>query len=198
MDSTSVTQGFTKLRQGRLWKEVRKYLATLFAVGSYSKTTLDWRPRYCTKCFALPEFALQGADFSIHCISCFSGILQLTLELPTGCIGSLGLLFCFLKLAFQLLQAHVCLVRLSVYGKERSVFPQSYSTVVRAAKSRVSKGPSSLSEGSCLGLDSSQLFLKSITFSSVSSCNYHSEGKEEKSIGRLMLDPSYMQTMPWS
>lgn len=82
--------------------------------------------------------------------------------------------------------------------KKRSVFPQSYSTVVRTAKSRVSKAPSSLSEGSFLGLDSSKLFLKSITFSSVSSCNYHSQGKEEKSIGRLMLEPYYMQMMPWS
>lgn len=45
------------------------------------------------------------------------------------------------------------------------MFPQRYSTVVRAAKRRVSKAPSAFSEGSCLGLDSSKLFLKSTTFS---------------------------------
>lgn len=32
----------------------------------------------------------------------------------------------------------------------------------------------------------------------MSSCNYDSEGKEEKSIGRLMPEAFYMEMMPWS
>lgn len=131
-------------RQDRLWDEVGKHLAPLFAVGSCTKPMLHWLPRHGTKCSSLPKFALQGADFSIHRIRCFGGILQLPLELPTGCIRSLGLLFCLLQLALQLLQAYVCLVRLSVYGaksNKNSVFPQSCSTVIRAVKKQSFQSP---------------------------------------------------------
>lgn len=40
----------------------------------------------------LPQFVLQGADLSVHSISSLCGILQLTLQLPAGGIGPLGLL----------------------------------------------------------------------------------------------------------
>lgn len=120
------TAGLGKRRENRL-----------FAVGSYSKPMLRRLPRYCTQCSALPEFALEGADLSIHCISCFSGIVQFTLELPAGRVGSLGLLFCFLKLPFQLLQAHVRLVRLRT-GRDRDQCSLTYSTVAKRTVSQVS------------------------------------------------------------
>lgn len=40
----------------------------------------------------LPQFVLQGADLSVHSIGSLCGILQLTLQLPAGGIGPLGLL----------------------------------------------------------------------------------------------------------
>lgn len=43
-----------------------------------------------------PQFALQGADFSVHGVGRLRGILQLTLQLPAGGVCPLGLLFSLL------------------------------------------------------------------------------------------------------
>lgn len=59
-----------------------------------------------------PELVLEGADLTVHGVGRLRGILQLTLQLPTGGVGSLGLLLGLFQLALELLQAGGCLVSL--------------------------------------------------------------------------------------
>lgn len=63
-----------------------------------------------------PELVLEGADLTVHGIGGLGGVLQLTLKLPAGGVGPLGLLLGLLQLSLELLQAGGCLVSLRRHG----------------------------------------------------------------------------------
>lgn len=59
-----------------------------------------------------PDLALQSADLSGHCFCRLGGVVQLSLDPPTGGFGSRQLFFGLLKLMFQLTHSVGCLLSL--------------------------------------------------------------------------------------
>lgn len=81
------------------------YIAALTSVGCIFKSTavLNGRKR------DQPHPALQSADFSGHCFRRLGGIVQLSLDPPTGGFGSCQIFFGLLQLMFQLTHSVGCL-----------------------------------------------------------------------------------------
>lgn len=71
---------------------------------------------YNNKKGPVPELALQNADFPVHRVCRFIGILELPLHLSTLGVRSGHLLLRLFQLALQLAHTYICLLRLQRRG----------------------------------------------------------------------------------
>lgn len=69
----------------------------------------------------LPEAVLEGVDLPSETLAGLSGIIQLPLELPAGCVGPGGLLLRLLQLTLQLLHTRVSFLHLTNMQRRQRV-----------------------------------------------------------------------------